>query len=171
MMLAMMVAALGVTACGGSDDDDSYNTSGLTSEEIVGLLEGKWDVHGESRFISKENESLYSYEGNYKGTIEFEKDGSFKFKIIEYDNDEVKYTNYKDNTTKYLHYNVKSMYYLIVDDDFRYAVKKGNKNYIEFRYNDDLFDFEIVSLKPNSFKLVLNKNSPSGEKYMTMISD
>ena len=176
MMFAMMVAALGLTACGGDSDDDAHGVSELTSDAIVELLEGKWDVHGKLRFnmhfdIDEFSVRSYSYEGNYKGTIEFYKDKKFVFKITEYDNDRVKAT-YKDNTTKYESGRMETYYYNYVPSSSEYIIKKGNKNYIVFRADTEFSDFEIMSLKTNSFKLVLDKeNSSKLEKHIANIKE
>ena len=67
MLLAMMVAALGLTACGGDDDD---NGNGGSSNGIVGIWEVvSFDFEGDDNVESdlKVGEKLYIFEnGTYR---------------------------------------------------------------------------------------------------------
>ena len=71
-MLVCLVLPI-MVACSSDDDDEmSY-----TSDEIVEILNGKWGVSGDFRFIFKDGDKMMTKEGNYTGTIEFKKDQKY----------------------------------------------------------------------------------------------
>ena len=160
-IIALLMFVLGIlpmlVACGSDDDDDSAE---LTSEEIVKLLTGKWEVYGELREYSYETKE--SFIDNYKGTIEFKENKNVTFKIKESD-------KYSSNSLYFEEY-------LYIDDTDKYSIlKKGGKNYIVFNSTFKSY-FEIVSLKANSFRLVLDDELTYdkvkvGTVHMTMISN
>ena len=161
MMLVAMVLPIFV-ACG--DDNDDGGATAYTESEIVELLTGKWEVYGEFKVTNDNNESVSD---NYKGTIEFKADKSVKFKVTEG-------TKYKDFEEKIL-------------NNSKYSVlKKGGRNYISFDSSLDpynyfivSYNFEIVSLKKNTFMLKLDRDVDDsdniskllGHVYMTIVSN
>ena len=144
-----------------SSDDDSSDVN-LTSDEIVTLLKGKWEVSGELR--ANNTEIGETFNGRYKGTIEFKDNQKFTFVVTEGD----KY--YTDDISIYLEE-------VLVNDNYKYStLKKDGKNYIAFGSNNQPYNFEIISLKKNSFNLVLNTDNVVNKKtvgriYMTMYSN
>ena len=148
-----------------SSNDDSMDVN-LTPAEIKALLEGTWTVNGELRVSnSKQKES---FDGRYKGMIEF-KGNKYTFKVTEGD----KYTVVED----YSIYLAEA----IVCHTYEYSIVKiDGKKYIKFRTHlgvpSGTFNFEIVSLNNNSFKLILDTdnvvdNEKVGRIYMSMYSN
>ncbi len=141
-------------ACNNDDDSGEIN---LTSDEIVSFLKGKWVVSGELRYSNAENGE--NFINHYKGTIEFDDNHKFAFSVIEGN----KYGGSICLEKK------------IVDDYYGYSLlKKDKKSFIVFTNGSS--NFEIVSLKKNSFRLVLNKDKFVDNKkvehiYMTMDSN
>ena len=154
-LLSMLVAC--------SKDDDDNNVSDvaqLTEAEIVELLQGEWDVHGDIKFHSA---SGSKFEDNYKGNIKFIQKNKFRFKVTEGN----KYKNWG-----YIEE-------LFVDDQFGYTLlKKNGRRYIVFNSTQEPyeFEFEIVLLKANRFRLVYDQDVSDegkqlGSLYMSIISN
>ena len=177
-MLALMVAALGFTACSRDDEDDN-SVSGLTSDEIEGLLIGKWEVHGEIRYKISPKRTLKK---SYKGTIQFNWN-EFRYNKIweETDEEATEEAYYSRHLLRDYAYQC-----LNFGDNTPYTIARiGRKNYIVFTsvykgknsVNEDTkhtYNFEIVSITDKSFKFVLDTDDPypyPGKLYMTMISD
>ena len=147
-----------------SSDDDSSDVN-LTSAEILALLEGKWMVSGELSTTNSETQE--SIEDRYKGMIEFINNHKFSFTVSE---------GNKYNVGDFSIYPEE----IFVNDAYVYSLlKKDGKNYITFStllpQPSNFFNFEIVSLNKNSFKLVLDTdividNKTVGRIYMTMYS-
>ena len=166
LMATMMAAMLSVGFASCNSDDDENGLAELTHNQIIELLEGKWEVYGELKCITKG----INFDGKYKGLIEFYGDKKFKFSVIEGD----KFSSVTNNLGEI------SPVYLeeyIVDDYYNYTIlKKNGKNYIVFGSTYYPYNFEIVSLKTNSLKLILNQDviddeQVTGHLYMTMISN
>ena len=132
-----------------SSDDDSSDVN-LTSDEILTLLKGKWEVSGE--FRANDTEAGKTFDSRYKGTIEFKDNEKYIFSVTEGE-------KYNSSST----YLVEG---IVNNRNYYTTLKKDGKNYISFRSRYSYSDFEIVSLNKNSFKLVLNTNNV----YMTMYS-
>ena len=147
-----------------SDDDNS--AAELTSDEIVQLLTGKWEINGELKI--KNQGTGDSFEGSYNGTIEFKKDNKIDFRVTKGD----KYTVELGGKTY-------SMYLEedIIDDYYGYSIlKKNGKNYIAFGSKSHPYNFEIVSLKASVLRLVLNQSDVYNDNntidyYMTLFSN
>lgn len=170
-MLVVMAFPM-MVACG-DDNDDGGGASEYTEAEIIELLTGKWEVYGEYKATNYDTKE--SFADNYKGTIEFKTDKSVKFKVSEGTKYSYTYT-YDGQTYKYEFY----MEEEIIDNYHKYSVlKKGGRNYISFGSSSNPYNFEIVSLKKNTFMLKLdrdvddpdNKSRVIGNEYMTVISN
>ena len=152
--LPIILGFLPIFAACSSDDDNS--AAELTSDEIIQLLKGSWEVSGELK---------YNYNGDfftdyYQGVIKFEDNRYITFRVKE--------GNHYTNSSYYLEE-------MIVDDYYKFNIlKKGGNNYITFGRNS--YPFKIASLKANSFKLILDEtyDYENGNKqlrmYMTMYS-
>jgi hypothetical protein len=171
-MLAVLIVPV-MVACGDDDDSDGGGTSAFTESEIVELLTGKWEVYGECEFTNYDTKESFS--DNYIGNIEFKADKTLKFKVSEGTKYSDTYT-YDGQTYNYDYYIEEA----IIDTNTKYSVlKKGGRNYISLGSSSDPFNFEIVSLTKNTFKLKLNydvydpdnKARVIGKIYMTIISN
>ena len=148
-----------LVACSKDDDNDS-GVAELTEAEIVELLQGEWDVHGEIKFHPA---SGANFEDNYKGNIKFMENNKFRFKVTE--GNEYKNWGYLEE--------------IFVDDQYRYTLlKKNGRRYIVFvsRQEPYEFEFEIVLLKANRFRLVYDQDVSRegkhlGSLYMSIISN
>lgn len=169
-MLAVMALPM-LVACG--DDNDDNSATAYTEAEIVELLTGKWEVYGEFKFTNYNTKE--SFADNYKGTIEFKADKSVRFKVTDGTKYKTTYT-YDGKTYEYEFYVEEQ----IIDNYSKYSVlKKGGRNYISFGSSSNPYNFEIVSLKKNTFMLRLdrdvdnpeNKSKVLGHEYMTIISN
>ena len=163
MMMLVAVALPMMVACGG-DDDNNNNGSSYSSDEIVELLTGKWDIAGDFRISDPENKQQIS--GTYTGNIEFNANQKFTRSIkITVDR----------NDTEATEENVKYLVEEFIDNYYAYQIlKKSGKNYICFDKN---YNFEIRSLNKTTFYFEMDQDlmSYSGEKvtghvYMTMVS-
>lgn len=173
-MLAVMALPL-LVACG--DDNDDNSATAYTEAEIVELLTGKWEVYGEYKATNYDTKE--SFADNYKGTIEFKADKSVRFKVTDGTKYKTSYTITIDGQTFEYEYE----YYIeeqIIENYSKYSVlKKGGRNYISFGSSSNPYNFEIVSLKKNTFMLKLdrdldnpeNKSKVLGHEYMTIISN
>ena len=171
MMLVLMVFPM-MVACG-DDNDDGGGASAYTEAEIVELLTGKWEVYGEYQATNYDTKD--SFADKYKGTIEFKSDKSVKFKVTDGTKYKTSYT-YDGKTYEYEYYIEEQ----IIDNYSKYSVlKKGGRNYISFGSSSNPYNFEIVSIKKNTFMLRLdrdvdnpeNKSKVLGHEYMTIISN
>ena len=161
-MLVCFVLPL-MVACSSDDDDEmSY-----TSDEIVEILNGKWSINGEFRFILKDGDKIVTKEGNYTGTIEFKKDQKYAVQstpLYEYEST----INGKNRTS------------IIKLDDLLYGstyslLKKGGEYYISLGIMKEPYDmtFKIVSLTKKSFNLVLDRYIENTKEtlFLTIVSN
>ena len=164
MMLVAMTLPM-MVACGGDDDNNNNNGSTYSSDEIVELLTGKWDIAGDFIISDTENKQLMS--GTYTGNIEFNANQKFTRSIkVTVDGNESEAT--EEDVRKYLTS-------VFINNYYPYQIlKKGGKNYICF---DKTYNFEIRSLNKTTFYFEMDQDlmSYSGEKveghiYMTMVS-
>ena len=170
MVMLVAVALPMMVACGG-DDDNNNNGSSYSSDEIVELLIGKWEIAGDFRISDSENKQQIS--GTYTGNIEFKANQKFTRSIkITVDRNDTK------NTEEFVRYYVASF----ISDYYAYQIlKKGGKNFICF---DKTYNFEIRYLNKTTFYFEMDQdlmsynttnNGTSEEKvaghvYMTMVT-
>ena len=161
-MLVCLVLPI-MVACSSDDDDEiSY-----TADEIVEILSGEWEIHGDYRFILKNGDKMMTKEGNYTGTIEFKKDQKYA----------VQSTPFFEYEQTYYGKSVTTLFTL---DSFlngsTYSLpKKGGEYYISWEGMRDRYDmtFKIVSLTKKSFKLVLDGYIENTKEtlYLTIVSN
>ena len=164
MMLVAMTLPM-MVACGG-DDDNNNNGSSYSSDEIVELLTGKWDIAGDFRISGPENKQQIS--GTYTGNIEFNANQKFT-RSIKVTVDENVFETTEEDVRKYLTDTFIRNYYAYQ------ILKKGGKNYICF---DKKYNFEIRSLNKTTFYFEMDQDLMSyssaekveGHVYMTMVS-
>ena len=148
-----------MTACGG--DDNENNGSSYTSDEIVELLAGKWEIAGD--IMITEIESGKRQGGTYTGNIEFDKNQKFN-RSIEAETEIEEFTKY-GSLENIIHFRLLGNY-------FGYSIlKKESRNYLVF---EKKYNFEIISLTKNTFSMKLNDDVELGQEKlhitMTMVS-
>lgn len=163
-MMMLVFAMPLMTACG--SDDNENNGSSYTSDEIVELLTGKWEIAGD--IMVTEIETGKRLGGTYTGNIEF-KD---KKKISRSIKANTEIEELKFNKSYPLH---DIIYYTILSDHNPYTIlKKDGKSFIAFNKDYVYYNFEIESLTKNTFKMKLNDDLKiDGKSYhitMTMVS-
>ena len=145
----MLIVAMGVclTACGGDDDGGgSGGDINYTSDEIIEMLTGKWEVYGHAKCVSDKAEAP-NFDIDYTGTIEFTKEQRAKAKSSVW---------YEE---KIGDFTAKITLGSFIDDYYKYKItRKNGVTYISFGSDHSPNDFKIVSLTKTSFKLVLNKD-------------
>ena len=176
-MKILMLATLPLmVACG---DDDSDNTTNLTTEEIVNMLTGNWAIKGtvrvdyEDYYLALEGDNSgtkdydLKWEGDYTGTIEFKENKGCDIqtsKILLRDSQGNIWRDKGNNSFSC------SLSYLIYEDKYS-VLRKNGKSYITFGKQS----FQIVALNKNSFKLVEDEDLDGygGTKhyYITIISE
>lgn len=173
MIMLMFVALPLIVSCG---DDD--NATDLTTEEIVNMLTGKWDIKGtvrvdyvysdivlEGDYTGTKDYDL-KWEGDYTGTIEFTENKDCYIhnssKIYLRDKQGNIYRENGISLTSELSYFLEEKYSIL---------RKNGKTYIAFGKQS----FQIVSLNKNSFKLLEDEDIDYGygetvHYYITIIS-
>lgn len=161
-MLVCLVLPI-MVACSSDDDDEmSY-----TSDEIVEILSGEWEIHGDFRFIFKDGDKMMTKEGNYTGTIEFKKDQKYAVQSTPLYEYEETYNGKKvtGNIT---------LDALLLGSTYS-LLKKGGEYYISMGLLKEPYDmtFKIVSLTKKSFKLVLDRYIEDTKEtlYLTIVSN
>ena len=148
-LILISVLSYGLTSCGSDGDDDGGSGGGVdyTSDEIVEMLTGKWEVYGHAKATSNiENPS--DFDSDYTGSIEFGANQSVKAKstVMKEVKEEGGYT-----------YNITLG--SILDSSYKYKItRKNGATYISFGSDNYPKDFKIVSLTKKSFKLVMNQD-------------
>lgn len=122
MMLAMMVAALSFTACGG-DDDNQGGDGNINSNNVVGTWKGYACADSNPNDLST----------NHSLTLVFNSDGSGNY--LEKDNS----FNDKCNFTYFMEGSTKGKTYIETRGSTIYFVIEGNKMYVYGHgYGEDL---------------------------------
>ncbi len=148
-----------LTACGG-DDGGSDGSVNYTSEEIIKMLTGKWEVYGHAKGTSSNTDIYENFEGDYTGTIEFTE--GQKAKTYSSVISEVKGKNLDGG-----YYTDKITLAYFISDYYKYKItRKNGATYIAFGPDINPNEYKIVSLTKTSFKLVLNKDFKYKEEPM-----
>lgn len=135
-MLTTVLLSVGSISCSSDGDDDG--SASYTSDQIVALLKGKWNLYGHVNVTSSASNDYV--DGDYTGTINFT--NAQKYIIT---SSEIPYEiDGKIGNTKLSDILVSNLNYSIS--------KKDGKNYISFV--NGIHNFQIQSLQEKSFKLV-----------------
>ena len=156
MLVVLMMPML--TSCGG-DDGDSSGSVNYTSDEIVELLTGKWEVYGHVKMTSSNTDIIENIDGDYTGTIEFL--DTKKVKVNSSVIQEIKQTD-----TDGSKYTVKITLRDFISDYYKYSIiRKNGAAYISFGTGDENRPnhYKIVSLTKNSFKLIRDETRQLGD--------
>ena len=150
-LILIAVMSLGLTACGSDDDGGSGGSVNYTSDEIIELLKGKWEVYGHVKRTSSNTDIVENIDGDYTGDIEF-KDGQ-KVRV-------------NSSTIQMVKMKVGGLYQdypltldFFIDESSKYKIiRKNGAAYISFKPDSKFpYDYKIVSLNKNSFKLVMDE--------------
>ena len=155
MLVVLMMPML--TSCG--DDGDSSESVNYTSDEIVELLTGKWEVYGHVKITSSNTDIIENIDGDYTGTIEFL--DTKKVKVNSPVIQEIKQTD-----TDGSKYTVKLTLRDFISDYYKYSIiRKNGASYISFGTGDENRPnhYKIVSLTKNSFKLIRDDTWQMGD--------
>ena len=156
-LMLMVVMALCLASCGSDDDDDFSGGVDYTSDEIVEILKGRWDVHGHIKLTSSDTNKIPNLDSDYSGTIEFLEDYKFNATspVIQ------SYTRNIDGITIEKELGLSSFF------GNKYTIHKKNGSvYISFTgYDDYPSSYKIVSINKKGFKLVRDEvwNMPEDE--------
>lgn len=143
MLIALI--SLSLTACG--DDDGSSGSVNYTSDEIIEMLTGKWEVYGHAKVTSSDTQICENLDGDYTGTVEFTKEQRAKAKSSVIGEESVS----MDGQT----YTEKVTLADFISDYYKYKItRKNGAVYITFGSDEYPYNYKIVSLTKTSFKLV-----------------
>ena len=165
----MILASFSVLLFGACSSDDNNGDDILyTSNEIIEILTGKWNIYGHVR-ISGDTDRVV--DSDYTGTLEFKADQKYSAKSSVISTMGINNINGETYTWD------EDIYDYLGDASYhKYSIiRKSDKYYIEFGHST----FEIVSLTKKSFKLVLDEDRPWGSPedmhyahyYITIISN
>ena len=157
LMLVVLTLPL-LTSCGG-DDGDSSGSVNYTSDEIVELLTGKWEVYGHVKTTSSNTDVIENIDGDYTGTIEFL--DTKKVKVNSPVIQEIKQTDPDGSKHTY-----KITLRDFISDYYKYSIiRKNGAAYISFGTGDEKWPnhYKIVSLTKNSFKLIRDDTWQMGD--------
>lgn len=187
MLLAMMVTALGLSACGGDDDEEDGGSSSFELKD----LKGNWTTISCSKIPESIGESslanvlfLIDYDGIYHfwssklgyGTIESTMDLEQYVKIVSFSPTKIKVQVPKYSNTEL----IMKKYGNLDDSDYRYKLCNGvwlvgydsesnRASYLEVRNNVDLSDEARKWRSDDYCRLLRFKDDGKGEcAYCTM---
>ena len=145
-MLILMVSPMMVSC---SSSDESGNDISYTSEEIVQILTGKWEIHGH---VTVSDGTNIKVDNDYTGTIEFKADQSYNAKSSVINT--VPGVSVAGSNKVY--YDDLDIQNYLSGTPYRYTILRKNSNiYLAFgSSNNPRSTFQIVSLTKKSFKLV-----------------
>lgn len=148
-MLILMVSPMMVSC---SSNDESGNDISYTSEEIVQILTGKWEIHGHVTISDGTNIKV---DNDYTGTIEFKADQSYSAKSTVI-NTAPAISPSVEGSDKVVYYDDYDIQSYLSGTPYRYTILRKNSNYyLAFgSSNHPGSTFQIVSLTKKSFKLV-----------------
>lgn len=132
-----------------SSNDESGNDISYTSEEIVQILTGKWEIHGH---VTVSDGTNIKVDNDYTGTIEFKADQSYNAKSSVINT--VPGVSVAGSNKVY--YDDLDIQNYLSGTPYRYTILRKNSNYyLAFgSSNHPGSTFQIVSLTKKSFKLV-----------------
>ena len=146
-MITTVLLSVGSISCSSDGDDDG--SASYTSDQIVALLKGKWDIYGHVN-VALSGSDRY-IDGDYTGTIKFTNAQEYIITSSEIPY-ELDGKNYNTNLSE------------ILGSYFNYSIfKKDGKNYISFV--NGMYNFQIQSLQEKSFKFVEDEYIESKDPY------
>lgn len=143
-MLAMPL----MTACGSDDNENSG--SSYTTDEIVDLLNGKWQVSGDAMLTEIETGKRLG--GNYFGTMEFDKKQNCKWKFE--NNPTIEELNFEKSKLYASNDFERLLVYMFYNSNYS-ILKKEGKNYFVVSSG---YEFEINYITKSTFKMTLDKD-------------
>lgn len=166
VMLLSVFSIFMVEAC--SSDDDNGDDISYTSNEIIEILTGKWEIYGHVR-ISGDTDRMV--DSDYTGTIEFKSDQKYSANSSVISTTEIQ--NNKSGKTYTINNDISD--YLGDASYHKYSIiRKNDRYYIEFAHAT----FQIISLTKKSFKLIMDEDVAWGSlddlhyahQYISIIS-
>ena len=165
VMLFTAFSIFMVEAC--SSDDDNGDDISYTSNEIIEILTGKWEIYGHVRISGDTDRKVDS---DYTGIIEFKADQKYNAKSSIISTTGINNINGETYTWD------EDLYDYLGDASYhKYSIiRKNDRYYIEFAHAT----FQIMSLTKKSFKLIMDEDVAWGSlddphyahQYISIIS-